>query len=139
MSASRPAPPLACERAYFDGFLARWLGQPLIPGLQSITTRIGIRVEGSPGPGWTLAVDAGRLAAIERTVEDAAVIYRVDEGTFRAIVAADLGPRLAFLAGRVRIDGDLLLGLRLSTIMEGFFRDHAWCEIPASLPGGGSS
>ena len=41
---------------------------------------------------------------------------------------------------RVRIEGDLVLGLKLSTIMEGFFRDHPWEESPRGegATGGGS-
>lgn len=111
-------------RAYFTTFLPGLRGQLLIPGLRSLSCRLAVRIEGDEPAAWTLVVTSGCLMAVEPGENDAQCVFRLDSGTLLEIATGSLAPDRAFFDLRVEIEGDVALGLQLSTVLEPFFQQH---------------
>jgi predicted lipid carrier protein YhbT len=111
----------AC-RAYFSTYLPRLYGQLLLPGLHSLDCEIGVHVEDLEGAHWRLMVRSGRLAAVAPDASGVACIFRLDAATLLEIATGALAPDKAFFDLRIEIDGDVALGLQLSTVLEPFFQ-----------------
>jgi len=52
--------------------------------------------------------------------------FRMSDDVFSRIAAGDLAPQMAFFSRRLSIEGDVLFGLQLGTLLGGFFRRHPW-------------
>jgi len=52
--------------------------------------------------------------------------FRLSADTFLGLAAARLKPPSEFLAGRIAIDGNVLMALRVSSLLEGVFRRAPW-------------
>ena len=66
-----------------------------------------------PGEGAIMMDDAGARAGDE----DADVTLTADTDTFRAILDGDLNPTAAFMTGRLSVDGNLGLAMRLGSVL----------------------
>jgi putative sterol carrier protein len=116
----------AASRQYFTGYLPGLRGQLLIPGLRSLSCALGVTLTDVEGAAWTLVVASGRLAAIEEGTESAQCVFMLESGTLLEIVTGTLAPDRAFFDLRIEIEGDIALGLQLSTVLEPFFMQHAF-------------
>jgi putative sterol carrier protein len=115
---------------YFDHFLPRWLGQPLLPGVTGVTVTFTVALTAPETFRRTVVIEDGRLRAIhvESALQDCT--YTLDEGVLRRITAGRLDPRDAFFARRTQIEGDIEAGLRVASLMIDFFRRNPLTEIP---------
>lgn len=116
----------AASRTYFTDFLPGLRGQLLVPGLRSLSCALGVALSDVEGGAWTLAIASGQLATIEIGVEDAQCVFLLDSGTLLEIATGTLAPDRAFFDLRIEIEGDIALGLQLSTVLEPFFTQHAF-------------
>ncbi|MBL7648811.1 MAG: SCP2 sterol-binding domain-containing protein [Candidatus Hydrogenedentes bacterium] len=116
----------AASRQYFTGYLPGLRGQLLIPGLRSLSCALGVSLTDVEGAAWTLVVASGRLVAIEAGTEAAQCVFMLESGTLLEIVTGTLPPDRAFFDLRIEIEGDIALGLQLSTVLEPFFAQHAF-------------
>lgn len=57
---------------------------------------------------------------------DVACRFRMSDQTFLDIVAGRRSPQSAFFTGRLKIEGDRLLALKLGSLLESVFRRNAW-------------
>lgn len=119
----------AC-RIYFDAFLPRLQGLLLIPGLRSLSCRLGVRIEDLEDAAWTLVVESGRLEAVVPGAADAPCTFALDAGTLLEVATGALAPDKAFFDLRIEIEGDVALGLQLSTVLEPFFQQYPF-HLPA--------
>lgn len=113
-------------RLYFSGYLPGLRGQLLIPGLRSLSCALGVTITDLEDASWTLIVDAGRLTSVEAGTSTAQCVFLLESGTFLEIVTGTLSPDRAFFDLRIEIEGDIALGLQLSTVLEPFFKQHAF-------------
>lgn|GEM_PF-2150081 len=91
-----------------------------------LTCSFGCRVHDCPGAAWRLEIGNGRLTAICPLKGDEACCYVCDAATFKAIVTCMVSPQDAFFDLRVNIEGDVELGLKLSPVLETFFKRYPW-------------
>lgn len=114
------------SRLYFTHYLPALRGQLLIPGLRSLSCALGVALTDMDEVAWTLVVESGRLVAIEEGTDHAQCIFLLESGTLLEIVTGTLAPDRAFFDLRIEIEGDIALGLQLSTVLEPFFKQHAY-------------
>jgi nucleoside-diphosphate-sugar epimerase len=89
-------------REYFEVFLAERTNQNLLPDLKRLSARFSISITDQPGSCW----------------------FAVDGATFLEIAAGRLPPQRAFFTGRIRITGDIELGLKVATVLSKFFSEY---------------
>jgi predicted lipid carrier protein YhbT len=113
---------LARVEDYFAAFLPALRGQLLIEELHALTTAFAIDVADAPGPPWRLGVEAGRLVHVGTGGPEPRCRFRLDAATLLEVAAGRTPPAEAFFARRIEVEGDVEEGLRLSTVLEPFFR-----------------
>ncbi|MBI2424116.1 MAG: SCP2 sterol-binding domain-containing protein [Candidatus Hydrogenedentes bacterium] len=107
---------------YFQEFLPAILGQLLLEDLRSLTTAFAIHVTDLPEAPWRLAITDGCLTAVGPSVEQAPVCtFALDSATLLEIVAARIVPQEAFFEMKIALEGDMEMGLTLSTVLAPFF------------------
>lgn len=111
-------------RGYFEAFLPALRGELLIPDLHSLDCTLGVRIEEQTDAAWTLGVQSGRLEVVTAGLENAECVFCLDTVTLLAVVAGALAPDKAFFDLRIEIEGDVALGLQLSTVLAPFFRQY---------------
>mgnify|MGYP002621792367 CR=1 FL=1 len=67
-------------------------------------------IEGEGG----IIIDADGVRAGE---EDADVTLTADEETFRGILEGDVNPTTAFMTGKLAVDGDMVLAMKLAGVL----------------------
>jgi hypothetical protein len=108
-------------RRYFHDFLPGLMGQLLIPDLESLTTCFAIDVADRDEPPWRIAVEQGRLVHVGHEGPEPLCCFRLASETVLEVVAARVAPAEAFFDKRIDLDGDMELGLKLSTVLAPFF------------------
>lgn len=106
---------------YFEVFLAERTHQHLLPDLKRLSARCFISIKDQPGLGWLLDLREGVLKSILRNGTGPECAFAVDSTTFLEIAAGRLPPQRAFFTGRVRITGNIELGLKVATVLGKFF------------------
>jgi predicted lipid carrier protein YhbT len=107
---------------YFEEFLPGLAGRLLIEDLRDLTTCFEIVVADADPRAWRIAVEEGRLVRVGRDGPPPACRFRTDLATMRDVVAARCTPAEAFFDLRIELEGDVEAGLKLSTVLEPFFR-----------------
>jgi len=125
MEPDRPRPSARERyRRYFEVFLPGIRGRLLVPDLAGLTTCFAIDVADAPDPPWRIAVEAGRLVHVGAGGPEPLCTFRLDVDTLLEVVSARVPPAEAFFARRIELDGDMELGLKLSTVLAPFFAGH---------------
>ena len=111
---------------YFTKFLAEKLHQPLLPKLQKLSAIFHIELLDAPNSIWTLAIKNGMLDSIAKGAIPAQCGFKLKRETFARIIGGKLSPQMAFFKREVEIDGDIVLGLKLATVLAEFFKLFPW-------------
>ena len=111
-------------RQYFVTFLPALTGKVLVPGLRSLSCALGVVVTDMDDECWTLSIIAGRLEHVSAGGVEAESTFLLDRATLLAVVTGGLAPDEAFFDMRIEIEGDVALGLQLSTVLEPFFQQY---------------
>ncbi len=111
-------------RRYFEEFLPRLQGQLLIEDLHNLSCRFAYRQTEPGGEAWQLEISEGRLVYVGRERRDSGCCFACDEKTLLEVVSAALSPQDAFFDLRIEIEGDMELGLKLSTVLAPFFERY---------------
>lgn len=109
---------------YFSHFLVRKMNQALVPGLHRLSVCFHIALEEWGSARWVLTIEDGQLTRIVSGNSKSECGFTLPEIVFNEIIAGRLAPQKAFFQRQVHIDGRLDLGLRLSTVLADFFRQH---------------
>jgi putative sterol carrier protein len=96
-------------REFFEGLPGRI--DPERAGALDASYRFDIEGAGS----WRLEADAGR-AVVTKSDAPADCVIRTDENTFLRIIRGEQSPMGAYMTGKVRVEGDLGLALRLRDV-----------------------
>jgi nucleoside-diphosphate-sugar epimerase/predicted lipid carrier protein YhbT len=110
-------------REYFEVFLPDRVNQNLLAGLKQLTARFSISLTDRAASTWCLDIQGGVLASISRQGASSQCAFELDSPTFMEIAAARLQPQRAFFAGRVKIKGNIELGLKVATVLAKFFAE----------------
>ncbi|HKJ23788.1 MAG TPA: SCP2 sterol-binding domain-containing protein [Myxococcota bacterium] len=132
--AARRSPVESLVLRYFEAFLPALFGRLLIPDLESLTTCFAIEVTDLDAPPWRIGIEAGRLVFVRHDGPEPLCTFQLDGETLLEVAAARIAPAEAFFAKRIDLEGDMELGLKLSTVLAPFFEGfpfHAEGEIAA--------
>tara|TARA_R110001592_G_scaffold267233_2_gene533201 strand:+ start:270 stop:668 length:399 start_codon:yes stop_codon:yes gene_type:complete len=113
----------AC-RAYFEVFLPGLKGVLLVPGLHSLNCVLGVSLVDVEKAAWTLTVADGRLICLSSGADEAPCVFHLDASTLLEVATGILAPDKAFFDLRIEIEGDMALGLQLSTVLAPFFNGY---------------
>lgn len=109
---------------YFEVFLAERTNQNLLPDLKRLSARFNISINDKPGACWSLDVKEGVLRSVARQTTLSECAFALDAATFLEIAAGRLPPQRAFFTGRIRITGNIELGLKVATVLSKFFSEY---------------
>jgi putative sterol carrier protein len=103
---------VTCESAqqFFDDLAAR--ADPARAGDLSASYRFDIADQGS----WHVDVENGAVT-VTQSSEPADCVIATDEQTFLAVVRNEQNPMGAFMTGKIRVEGDMGLALRLRDLV----------------------
>lgn len=118
-------PPVA-YRAYFTEFLPKIIGQLLLEDLHSLSCCFEILVSEAPCEPWRLQIESGRLVYVGLEGLDPQCRFTLDARTLLDVISAGVAPQEAFFGKRIELSGDMELGLKLSTVLEPFFKRYAF-------------
>lgn len=76
------------------------------------------QIEIEDGQPYSIAVREGACTVTQENHPDPNVTLFMDSDTFVEIIYGDLGGTTAFLTGRLRAEGDLMLATRLSKLFK---------------------
>jgi len=90
--------------------------------VEALNARLSGTVEGSArfvfeGEGAVILDASGARAASDSDATAADVTLTANPETFVAIFEGDLSPTTAFITGRLRVEGDMALALRLGSVL----------------------
>ena len=97
-------------RQFFDDLQAR--ADPSRASDLSASYRFDIEEAGS----WHVDVQSGAVTVTE-SQDPADCVIATDEQTFLAVVGNEQSPMGAFMTGRIRVEGDMGLALRLKDLV----------------------
>lgn len=118
--------------SFFDRYLPAWLGDPLLPGVRSLTVTFEVALTDLSGFVRSVEIRGGRLVRVGEERDDAACRYELPSDVFRSIAAGKLDPREAFFTRKTEIRGDLEAGLAVATLMIDFFRRYPYQGLEPS-------
>lgn len=121
MGRERMATGKTSHRPYFEEFLPGILGKLLIEDLESLSTCFEIVVTDADEPPWRLAIERGRLVHVGHAGPEPVCRFLLDRETLLEVVRARRRPAEAFFERRIELEGDMEMGLKLSTVLEPFF------------------
>lgn len=110
--------------AYFDVFLPGILNVLLLEELESLSTCFEIYVSNCGRPAWRLRIEQGRLCDVGHEGPAPVCRYTLDADALLDVASARSTPQEAFFSQRIELDGDMEMGMRLSTVLEPFFRRY---------------
>ncbi|HMM74391.1 MAG TPA: SDR family oxidoreductase [Gammaproteobacteria bacterium] len=125
---------IRAPRDYFTALCEGAVGRHFLARHDYVDATIGFRLHGESPCDVTLRIGGGRAAFAADAGAPVACRYELDAGLFMRIVrgAADL--RASFLAGQVRITGDVELALKFGALLGlyyGRLDDHLLAELSA--------
>jgi putative sterol carrier protein len=97
-------------RQFFDDLQAR--ADPARAGDLDASYRFDIADAGT----WRVDVENGAVRVTE-SQDEADCVIATDEETFLAVVRNEQNPMGAFMTGKIRVDGDMGLALRLRDLL----------------------
>lgn len=116
---------MADWQRYFTEFLPALKGRLLIDDLRDLTTCFEIAVTDGAQPPWRIAIERGRIVHVGQSGGPEPVCrFLLDAATLLDVARARCLPSEAFFDLRIELEGDMETGLKLSTVLEPFFRRH---------------
>jgi nucleoside-diphosphate-sugar epimerase len=114
-----------CAR-YVENFFPQSLRRSTLARIP-VEITVGLDVRGEGGGQWSFRCSGGDLVTLRRGGEQRAdVLYRMDVGTFEAVVGGRQTPQEAFLGRRIEIAGDIEKALKLAFLFEHFVAEFPY-------------
>lgn len=111
---------------YFTRFLPTMLNKLLIDDLEDLSVCFEIAIEDSDLSPWRLDLRDGCLQYVGHEGVAPVCQYRTDAATLLQVISAKVTPQEAFFDLKIQLEGDLEMGLRLSTVLAPFFSRYAY-------------
>jgi putative sterol carrier protein len=74
-------------------------------------------LNGDGGGDWNITVADGALAVAQGRAESPSITLTMDAANFMDLIAGKLNAQTAFLTGKLKIQGDMTLAMKLQSIM----------------------
>ena len=108
---------------YFNHFLTKHMGKPLIKNLASLSACLQVKIKGYGT--WTITIDKGVLTKVEKgSLGDFG--YTTDGSTFLQIASGKMSPQQGFFQGAIQLVSNPKEALRTATALEEFFREYPY-------------
>jgi putative sterol carrier protein len=106
---------MATVQAAFDDIAKQLAGQP--ERAEDLTAVYQYHIVGEGGGEWVLAFDEGNATITPGTADKPNVTITIDEEDMLAMASGELSGVEAFMTGKLRVEGDPVLGMRLGSIL----------------------
>lgn len=83
-----------------------------------IGVMVAIVLTGNGGGRWVIDFTKEPVAFREDADTSAVTTVSMDVGTFVGISAATIDPQMAFLSGKIKVDGDLAIAIKLGELLK---------------------
>lgn len=81
-----------------------------------VEVTIGWDLSGDEATSKTIAISGGGLEVSEGISDDANATISMDSDDFKALVTGELNPMMAFMGGKVKIDGDMSAVMKIQSL-----------------------
>jgi len=99
---------------YFEEDVIEWMEEEP-DAAKAINTIYQFNIEGDDGGTWVL--DLTKLECREGEDPNAKCTVIVKDADFMDIVSGKLNPQMAFMSGKLRVEGDMSLALKLGDVL----------------------
>lgn len=106
---------MASPAEYLDGMVQRINAQPDRLGTRNTVLQFTLTGEG--GGTWSVVVRDGKAELQEGPTGSPQVTVEMSAADFREMLAGRLGPVAAYMSGRLRLQGDMGLAMRLQAYL----------------------
>lgn len=94
-------------------FLARIPNPFALENVDDVVAEIQFQVDGPEGGDWYAEVKDGQAKLVEGTTLNPELVLRAGAEEVKALLSGTLDPFKAFMSGKVKVNGNMMLGLRL--------------------------
>ena len=101
------------EVSDFFGQVAAKVDKDKVQGMNAVYQ---FNITGDGGGEWSVSIAAGELTVGEGTAESPSITLTIDAANFADLVAGKLNGQTAFLTGKLKIQGDMTLAMKLQSI-----------------------
>lgn len=108
---------------YFNHFLAKHSGKPLIKNLSSLSASFHVEINGYTT--WRIIIENGVLKTVEKG-SHGDFGYSTDGKSFLEIASGKLSPQRGFFQGAVQLENNPREALRTATALEEFFHQYPY-------------
>ncbi len=85
--------------------------------LMGVNATVVFDLSGDNGGQWTIKVADGQLAVEEGATAGAASTIKMTSADYVAMMSGSLNPMMAFMSGKIKVEGDLNTVMKLQSIM----------------------
>ena len=78
---------------------------------------IAFDLSGEGGGQWYATIDNGKLETGEGAVDNPSATLSMDADDFEAMSKGDLNPMMAFMSGKIKVDGDLNAVMKFQSLV----------------------
>lgn len=88
-----------------------------ISKLAGINASVVFDLTGDKGGQWTVAVADGKINVSEGAQADPTATIKMADTDYTAMMSGQLNPMMAFMSGKIKVEGDLNAVMKLQSIM----------------------
>lgn len=104
---------------YFDRLLKDRVNMSPIPKISSLNAIIQFEITDNGNGLWNVVVENGLVSKVTKEIHrKPTCIFVLDSATFMAILKRKITPQRAFFTGKVTIQGDTFLALKMNIFVE---------------------
>jgi len=85
--------------------------------LAGINAKVVFDLSGDNGGAWTLNVADGAASVDEGAADDAQATIKMSDEDYVAMTNGDLNPMMAFMSGKIKVEGDMSTVMKLQSIL----------------------
>ncbi len=109
---------------YFERFINQDLGESFLKRIPYVDSRIRFRISGDAPFDEMVHFDRGQVRFVPATeTVEADCTYEIDQTQFKQIVDGSLDIRQAFFAGKIKISGNMEIGLKFGFLFGEHYRN----------------
>ena len=84
--------------------------------IQGMNAVYQFNISGDDGGEWNVSVADGSLTVGEGTIDSPSITLTIDAQNFADLIAGKLNGQTAFLTGKLKIQGDMTLAMKLQSV-----------------------
>lgn len=85
--------------------------------LEGVTAKVVFDLSGDNGGAWTLTINDGSAEVSEGADPEAEATIKMSDQDYVAMTNGDLNPMMAFMSGKIKVEGDMSTVMKLQSIL----------------------